>query len=52
MSCNEKNFIKRLQKKKEDGLEYVIDHYLAMVKGTVVKAGALRRKRRRRGMCQ
>ena len=37
MSCNEKNFIKRLQKKKEDGLEYVIDHYLAMVKGTVVK---------------
>lgn len=37
MSCNEQNFIKRLQKKKEDGLEYVIDHYLAMVKGTVIK---------------
>lgn len=37
MSCNEQNFIKRLQKRKEDGLEYVIDHYLAMVKGTVTK---------------
>lgn len=37
MSCNEQNFIKRLQKKKEDSLEYVIDHYMAMVKGAVVK---------------
>lgn len=37
MGCNEENYIKRLQKKKEDALNYVIDQYLSIVKATVVK---------------
>lgn len=37
MVSSEKNFIKRLQKRQEDSLDYVIEHYLVMVKGTVSK---------------
>lgn len=35
MKSNERNFIKRLKKQQEDALEYVVDHYIALVKGVV-----------------
>ncbi len=37
MKSNEKNFIKRLKRQKEDALEYVIDQYLSLVKGVIYK---------------
>ena len=37
MSCDERNYIKRLKKKKEDSLEFIVDKYLGLVKGTVYK---------------
>ncbi|WP_431027223.1 sigma-70 family RNA polymerase sigma factor [Lysinibacillus sp. LZ02] len=35
MKSTERNFIKRLKKQQEDALEYVVDHYMALVKGVV-----------------
>lgn len=37
MECNEKNYIKRLKRGKEDALEYVVDTYLPLVKGVTYK---------------
>ena len=37
MKINEDNFIKYLKQEKEDALEYVIDHYLPLIKGIVLK---------------
>lgn len=37
MKSNEKNFIRRLQRHKEDALEFVIDQYLPLVKGVTYK---------------
>ncbi|MGE7092436.1 sigma-70 family RNA polymerase sigma factor [Lysinibacillus sp. NPDC048646] len=37
MGCNAKNFINRLQKHKEDGLEYVIEHYSGFVHAIAFK---------------
>lgn len=37
MEINEHNFIKYLQAGKEDALDYVIDHYLSLLKGVVLK---------------
>ncbi|WHH61740.1 sigma-70 family RNA polymerase sigma factor [Petroclostridium sp. X23] len=37
MTCDEQFYIKRLKKKKEDGLEFIVDKYLGLVKGTVHK---------------
>ncbi|MBM7702992.1 sigma-70 family RNA polymerase sigma factor [Metabacillus iocasae] len=33
MKATERNFIKRLQNEKEDALDYIVDHYLSLVKG-------------------
>lgn len=35
--CHEGNYIKRLKRKKEDALEFIIDRHLGMVKGCVTK---------------
>lgn len=37
MKSNEKNFIKRLQRKKEDALNFVVDMYLPLIKGITHK---------------
>lgn len=37
MKSDEKNFIKRLKNGHEDALDYIIDNYLPLVKGTVYK---------------
>ncbi|BCZ47715.1 DNA-directed RNA polymerase sigma-70 factor [Clostridium gelidum] len=37
MKVNEKNFIKRLQKGKEDALEWTYDKYISLIKGIVSK---------------
>ncbi|PEB50800.1 RNA polymerase subunit sigma-70 [Bacillus pseudomycoides] len=37
MKSNDKNFIKRLQRQKEDALEFVVDTYLPLVKGITHK---------------
>lgn len=37
MGCGADNFLKHLHKKKEDSLDYIVDHYLGLVKGTVRK---------------
>lgn len=37
MKSNEKNFIKRLQRQKEDALEFVVDTYLPLIKGSRIK---------------
>ncbi len=37
MKANETNFVRRLQKHKEDALDYVVDAYLPLVKGTIAK---------------
>lgn len=37
MKINEHNFIALLQAGKEEALDYVIDHYLPLIKGVVVK---------------
>lgn len=37
MKCNEENYVERLQKKKEDALNYIVDKYFSIVKATVVK---------------
>ena len=33
MKSNDKNFIQRLQRQKEDALEFIVDHYLPLIKG-------------------
>lgn len=37
MKCNENNYIKRLKKRKEDSLEFIVDKYLPLVKGVSYK---------------
>lgn len=37
MKCNENNYIKRLKKRKEDSLEFIVDKYLPLVKGLSYK---------------
>lgn len=37
MKSNEENFIKRLQRQKEDALEFVVDTYLPIIKGITYK---------------
>ena len=37
MKSNEKNFIKRLKRQKEDALEFVVDTYLPLIKGITYK---------------
>lgn len=37
MKTNEANFIKRLQRQKEDALEFVVDTYLPIIKGITYK---------------
>ncbi len=37
MKSNEKNFIKRLQRQKEDALEFIVDTYLPLIKGITNK---------------
>ncbi|MBO1624581.1 sigma-70 family RNA polymerase sigma factor [Bacillus arachidis] len=37
MKSNEKNFIKRLQRQKEDALEFIVDIYLPLIKGITHK---------------
>ncbi|SET22255.1 RNA polymerase sigma-70 factor, ECF subfamily [Oceanobacillus limi] len=37
MKSNDKNFVKRLQKEKEDALEYIVNQYLPLVKGISFK---------------
>jgi RNA polymerase sigma-70 factor, ECF subfamily len=37
MKSNEKNYIKRLKAGHEDALDYIIDNYLPLVKGTIYK---------------
>ncbi len=33
MKSNDKNFIQRLQRQKEDALEFIVDQYLPLIKG-------------------
>jgi len=37
MKSNENNYILRLKKGKEDALEYIVDNYVSLVKGTIYK---------------
>ncbi|MBD7985491.1 sigma-70 family RNA polymerase sigma factor [Sporosarcina sp. Sa2YVA2] len=37
MKSNHKNFIRRLQKQKEDALEFIVDTYLPLIKGITYK---------------
>lgn len=37
MTSNEENFIKRLQRQKEDALEFIVDTYLPIIKGITYK---------------
>jgi RNA polymerase sigma-70 factor, ECF subfamily len=37
MRSNESNFIHRLQRQKEDALEYIVDNYLPLIKGITYK---------------
>ncbi len=37
MKSNDKNFIQRLQRQKEDALEFIIDKYLPLIKGITYK---------------
>lgn len=37
MKSNEQNFIQRLQQQQEDALEFVVDHYLSLIKGISYK---------------
>lgn len=37
MKSNSKNFIRRLQKQKEDALEFIVDAYLPLIKGITYK---------------
>lgn len=37
MKCNETNYIKRLKNQKDDALEYIVDKYIPLVKGTIYK---------------
>lgn len=37
MKCNNKNYISRLKKRKEDALEFIVDLYLPIVKGVTYK---------------
>ncbi|WP_020618014.1 sigma-70 family RNA polymerase sigma factor [Paenibacillus daejeonensis] len=43
MKTNDTNFIRRLQRHKPDALDYIVDSYLPLVKGTIIKVlGPLR----------
>lgn len=37
MKSNDKNFIQRLQRQKEDALEFIVDQYLPLIKGITYK---------------
>lgn len=37
MKSDEKNYIQRLRAGKEDALDYIVDNYLSLVKGTIYK---------------
>lgn len=37
MKCNEDNYIQRLQRQKEDALEFIVDKYLPLIKGIAYK---------------
>lgn len=37
MKSNDKNFIQRLQRQKDDALEYIVDQYLPLIKGVTYK---------------
>ncbi|APM37734.1 sigma factor [Clostridium kluyveri] len=37
MRSNEENYIERLKRGNEDALDYVVDQYLSLVKGTICK---------------
>lgn len=37
MRCHSKNFVRRLQKQREDALEYVIEHYSSLVNAVAYK---------------
>ena len=37
MKSNDKNFIHRLQRQKEDALEFIVDTYLPLIKGITYK---------------
>lgn len=37
MKSNDKNFIQRLKRQKEDALEYIVDTYLPLIKGVTYK---------------
>ena len=37
MKCNETNYIQRLKNHKDDALEYIVDKYITLVKGTIYK---------------
>ncbi|KOP82903.1 sigma-70 family RNA polymerase sigma factor [Cytobacillus solani] len=37
MKCNENNYIQRLQRQKEDALEFIVDKYLPLMKGIAYK---------------
>lgn len=37
MRCDEQNYIKRLKKRKEDALEFIVDKYLGVVKSVAYK---------------
>lgn len=37
MKSNERNYIERLRKRQEDALEYIVDKYIPLVRGTICK---------------
>ncbi|MHC6178444.1 sigma-70 family RNA polymerase sigma factor [Clostridium sp. JNZ X4-2] len=37
MKSNERNYIKRLKRRHEDALDYIVDQYLSLAKGTILK---------------
>lgn len=37
MKSNERNYIERLKRRHEDALDYIVDQYLSLVKGTIRK---------------
>ena len=37
MKSNDQNFINRLQRQKEDALEFIVDTYLPLIKGVTYK---------------
>ena len=37
MKSDEKNYIQRLKDGKEDALDYIVDNYFPLIKGTIYK---------------